>query len=66
MKPHGKCQSQARTIMTKKKYQNSALDYAEDYLERIFKIEDDMDNRLEKRIEAIVEEKLQQYNLINK
>ena len=52
--------------MTKKKYQNSALDYAEDYLERIFKIEDDMDSRLEKRIEAIVEEKLQQYNLINK
>lgn len=51
--------------MAKNKYQNNALDYAEDYLDRIFGIEDSMDRRLEERIGAIVEEKLQQYNLIN-
>lgn len=47
--------------MAKTQYQTSALDYAENYLERLFQIEDHMDSVLDKRIEAIVEKKINQY-----
>ena len=49
--------------MTKTKYQTSALDYAENYLERLFEIEDYIDRRLDMKLNTIVEKKLQQYNL---
>ena len=53
--------------MKKTKYQTNALDYAENYLERLFEIEDYIDSRLDKKINSIVEKKLEQYNLfINK
>ena len=47
----------------KTKYQTSALDYAENYLERLFEIEDYIDRRLDMKLNTIVEKKLQQYNL---
>lgn len=49
--------------MAKTKYQTSALDYAEDYLERLFEIEDYIDRRLDMKLNAIIEKKLQEYNL---
>lgn len=49
--------------MAKTSYQISALDYAENYLERLFEIEDYMDRRLEKMVDAMVEKKLKQYNI---
>ena len=36
---------------------------AENYLERLFEIEDYMDHRLEKMVDAMVEKKLKQYNI---
>ena len=50
--------------MTKSKYQSNALDYAENYLERLLEMEDYIDRRLETKINAIVEKKLREYNLI--
>ena len=49
--------------MAKTKYQISALDYAEDYLERLFEIEDYIDRRLEMKINSIIEKKLHEHNL---
>ena len=51
----------------KTKYQISSLDYAQNYLERLFEIEDYIDMRLNKKITAIVEdvveEKLKTFNI---
>jgi len=53
----------------KKKYQISSLDYAQNYLERLFEIEDYIDTHLNKKITAIVEdivdEKLKHYHKPN-
>jgi hypothetical protein len=43
--------------MAKTKYQEAAMKYAEDYLERILKMEDLVGHNVEKRLNKMVEQK---------
>lgn len=47
--------------MAKTKYQEAAMKYAEDYLERILKMEDLVGHNVEKRLNKIVELKFQKF-----
>jgi len=47
--------------MAKTKYQEAAMKYAEDYLERILKMEDLVGHNVEKRLNKMVEQKFQKF-----
>lgn len=47
--------------MVKTKYQEAAMKYAEDYLERILKMEDIVGHNVEKRLNKMVEQKFQKF-----
>ena len=47
--------------MAKTKYQEAAIKYAEDYLERILKMEDLVGHNVEKRLNKMVELKFQKF-----
>jgi len=46
--------------MEKTEYQSAALEYAKNYLDRLLDMEDNVGRRLEKKIDTIVENKIQQ------
>lgn len=46
--------------MTKTKYQEAAMKYAEDYLERILKMEDVVGHNVEKKIKKLAEKDAKQ------
>ena len=46
--------------MTKTKYQEAAMKYAEDYLERLLKMEDIIGNNVEKKIKKLAEREVKQ------
>lgn len=47
--------------MAKTKYQEAAMKYAEDYLERILKMEDLVGHNVKKRLNKMVELKFQKF-----
>ncbi|MBQ9666933.1 MAG: hypothetical protein IJV33_10750 [Bacteroidaceae bacterium] len=47
--------------MTKTKYQESAMKYAKEYLERLLDMEDVVGRNVEKKLDKLVEEKMQKY-----
>ncbi|MBQ9677090.1 MAG: hypothetical protein IJV44_03030 [Prevotella sp.] len=47
--------------MAKTKYQDAAMRYAEDYLERLLKMEDLVGRNVEKKLDQMVEKKVKQY-----
>jgi len=46
--------------MAKTKYQDAAMKYAEDYLERLLKMEDIVGHNVEKKLSKMVEEKFRE------
>jgi len=46
--------------MAKTKYQDAAVKYAEDYLERLLKMEDIVGHNVEKKLSKMVEEKFRE------
>ena len=49
--------------MAKTKYQEAAMEYAKDYLERLLKMEDMVGRNVEKKLDKMVEKKVKQYTL---
>ncbi|MBR1447943.1 MAG: hypothetical protein IJ588_04230 [Prevotella sp.] len=47
--------------MAKTKYQESAMEYAKDYLERLLDMEDMLGNNVNERIDRMVEKRFQTY-----
>ena len=52
--------------MAKTKYQEAAMEYAKNYLERLLKMEDLVGRNVEKKLDQMVERKIKQYTDKNK